>query len=146
LRADGLRICVVILRAATRLVFVVGLEGLFIGVLAEHLGVSKSGVFAHFRVKEELQLATVVAVEEIFAEEVTQPVLAEAFGLFRLRVLVARFLVYVEARTFFGGCFFAAVAAELDARTGFVRSRVVDFMTRWVGTLLAEVEEVRRRG
>jgi AcrR family transcriptional regulator len=145
-RSDGLRTRATILRAATRLASVVGLEGLSIGALAEHLGVSKSGVFAHFRAKEELQLATVAAAEEIFAEEVIQPALAEASGLPRLRALAARFFAHVEARTFPGGCFFAAAAAELDARTGPVRNRVADFMTRWAGTLLAEAKEARRRG
>ena len=134
-RSDGLRTRAAILRAATRLASVVGLEGLSIGALAEHLGVSKSGVFAHFRAKEELQLATVATAEEIFAEEVIQPALAEASGLPRLRALAARFFAHVEARTFPGGCFFAAAAAELDAR-----------MTRWAGTLLAEAKEARRRG
>jgi AcrR family transcriptional regulator len=146
LRADGLRTRAAILRAATRLASVVGLEGLSIGVLAEHLGVSKSGVFAHFRAKEELQLATVAAAEKIFEEEVIQPALAEAAGLARLHALAARYLAHVEARTFPGGCFFAAAAAELDARSGPVRSRVADFMTRWAGRLLAEAKEARRRG
>src|SRR3954464_12887965 len=80
-RADGERSRNAILRAAARLASVLGLEGLSIGVLAEHLGVSKSGVFAHFKSKEELQLATVDTAGEIFAAEVSGPGLAADPGL-----------------------------------------------------------------
>jgi AcrR family transcriptional regulator len=146
LRADGARSRAAILRAAADLASVVGLEGLSIGALAAHLGVSKSGVFAHFRSKEELELATIETAEAIFAEEVLRPALAAPPGLARLRALAERFLVHVERRTFPGGCFFAAAAAEFDARTGPVRERVTRFVGDWLDTVRRYVEEAKRLG
>jgi AcrR family transcriptional regulator len=145
-RADGERSRAAILRAAADLASVVGLEGLSIGALAEHLGVSKSGVFAHFRSKEELELATIETAEAIFAEEVVRPALAAPPGLARLRTLAERFLDHVERRTFPGGCFFAAAAAEFDARTGRVRDRVTRFVRGWSDTVRRLVDEAKGLG
>jgi len=145
-RADGERSRKAILRAAAELASVVGLEGLSIGALAEHLGVSKSGVFAHFRSKEELELATIETAGEIFAEEVLRPGLAASPGVDRLRALADAFLAHVERRTFPGGCFFAAAAAEFDSRTGPVRDRVTRFTRAWSETVGTLVGEARRLG
>ena len=79
-REDGARSRAAILEAAARLATVEGLDGLSIGRLAEHVGMSKSGLFAHFGSKEELQLATIDTASEIFAEEVVSPALAAALG------------------------------------------------------------------
>jgi AcrR family transcriptional regulator len=146
LRSDGARSRAAILRAAADLASVVGLEGLSIGALAAHVGVSKSGVFAHFRSKEELELATVEAAEAIFIEEVFRPALAAPPGLARLRAVAERFLGHVERRTFPGGCFFAAAAAEFDARTGPVRDRVKHFVGGWLDTIRRLVDEAKGRG
>src|SRR5215831_11024923 len=75
-RADGERTRAAILRAAASLATVEGLEGLSIGHLADAIGMSKSGLYAHFGSKQELQLATVDEAERIFDEEVVQPALA----------------------------------------------------------------------
>ena len=72
-RADGARSRQAILHAATELATVEGLDGLSIARLAEHAGMSKSGLFAHFRSKEDLQLATIDAAAEMFDREVMQP-------------------------------------------------------------------------
>src|SRR4029453_7723185 len=98
-RSDGERSRGPILRAAARLATVEGLDGLTIGRLASETGMSKSGLFAHFGSKEELQLATIDTAEEIFEGEVLRPAL-EAEGLARLRALCERFLSHVDRKVF----------------------------------------------
>lgn len=120
-----------ILRRAAEIASVEGLEGLSIGRLATELAVSKSGVFAHFGSKEELQLATVRAAAKIFVDEVVAPV-EGATGLDRLERLLDGWLAYSQRRTFPGGCFFYSVQAEFDARTGRVRDSIAEFDRRWV--------------
>src|SRR5262249_60952284 len=79
-RADGERTRATILRAAASLATIEGLEGLSIGHLADAIGMSKSGLYAHFGSKQELQLATVDAAERILDDEVVQPALAARPG------------------------------------------------------------------
>jgi AcrR family transcriptional regulator len=133
-RADGARTRRVILDAAVRLATVEGLDGLSIGDLAGATGVSKSGLYAHFGSKEELQLATVRAARRLFIDVVVTPALS-ATGLDRLRALCESFLSYVERRTLPGGCFFAAAAAELGGRTGPVRVLVAEYQREWTDLL-----------
>jgi AcrR family transcriptional regulator len=123
-RADGERTRGAILRAAASLATVEGLEGLSIGHLAGAIGMSKSGLYAHFGSKQELQLATVDEAERIFSDEVIQPALAATPGLAQLATACEAFFGYVERRVFPGGCFFAATALEMGTRPGPVRERV----------------------
>jgi AcrR family transcriptional regulator len=123
-RADGERARAAILRAAASLATVDGLEGLSIGNLAAAIGMSKSGLYAHFGSKQELQLATVEEAERIFDEEVVQPALAASPGLAQLAAVCEAFFGYLQGRTFPGGCFFAATAMEMGPRTGPVKERV----------------------
>ena len=120
-----------ILRRAAEIASVEGLEGLSIGRLAGELEVSKSGVFAHFGSKEELQLATVRAAAAIFVRQVVEPALVEPPGLARLTLLLDGWLAYSERRTFPGGCFFYAVQAEFDARPGRVRDAIAGYGLEW---------------
>ena len=120
-RSDGLRSREAILREAARLATVEGIEGLSLGRLADAVGMSKSGLFAHFRSKEELQLATIETADAIFQAEVVNPALAAAPGIARLRALCEAFLDHLERGVFPGGCFFASVAAEIDTHPGPVR-------------------------
>jgi AcrR family transcriptional regulator len=120
-----------ILRRAAEIASVEGLEGLSIGRLATELEVSKSGVFAHFGSKEELQLATVRAAAAIFARQVVDPALVEPPGLARLTAMLDGWLAYSENRTFPGGCFFYAVQAEFDARPGRVRDAIAGYGREW---------------
>ena len=120
-----------ILRRAAEIASVEGLEGLSIGRLATELAVSKSGVFAHFGSKEELQLATVRAAAAIFVRQVVEPALVEPPGLARLTVMLDGWLAYSEDRTFPGGCFFYAVQAEFDARPGRVRDAIAGYGREW---------------
>src|SRR5215468_6997181 len=96
-RSDGERSRQAILREATRLATVEGVEGLSLGRLADAVGMSKSGLFAHFRSKEELQLATIEAADEIFENRVLEPGSEASGGLERLRRLLDGYLEYVES-------------------------------------------------
>ena len=124
-RADGRRTRAAILRQAVSLAAVDGLDGLSIGRLAAALGISKSGLYAHFGSKQDLQLAIVGEAEQIFDAEVVQPGLAAEPGLARLLVLCDSFLDHLERQTFPGGCFFSGAALELAMRPGPVNERVV---------------------
>ena len=123
-RADGERTRSAILRAAASLATVDGLEGLSIGHLAAATGMSKSGLYAHFGSKQELQLATVEEAGRILAEQVAQPALAAPPGLAQLVAVCDAFFDYLQRRTFPGGCFFAAAALEMGTRPGPVKERV----------------------
>lgn len=120
-----------ILDHAAGIASVEGLEGLSIGRLASDLNVSKSGVFAHFGAKEELQLATVRWAREVFIAEVVTPALRAPAGLRRLWRLYDNWLDYANRRVFPGGCFFAAAIAEFDARPGRVRDAVAESVREW---------------
>src|SRR5215813_5425076 len=98
-----------ILGEAARLATVEGLEGLSIGQLASSIGMSKSGLYAHFGSKEELQLATIETAQEIFDREVTTPGMAAPKGE-QLYAMCDAFLSHVEREVFPGGCFFASAA------------------------------------
>lgn len=124
-----------ILLAATKLATTKGLDGLSIGDLAAAVGMSKSGLYAHFKSKEDLELATIAAASNIFDREVLRPAMAAPAGIQRLLALADSFLGHLERRVFPGGCFFAAVAMELDTRPGLARDRVVEVQQQWL-TLL----------
>src|SRR5271165_1240606 len=118
-----------------------GLEALTIGRLAASAGVSKSGLFAHFGNKQELQLATIAAARVIFAREVIEPALGAEEGLPRLRATLAAWLDYFRRDVFPGGCFFQAASLEFDGRPGPIRDRVLEVMNEW----LAWLGELARR-
>ena len=134
-RADGERTRGAILRAAASLATVDGLEGLSIGNLATATGMSKSGLYAHFGTKQDLQLATVAEAERIFDEEVVQPALAARPGLAQLAAVCEAYLEYVQRRVFPGGCFFAATALEMGTRPGPVRERVAAIYSGYTALL-----------
>ena len=134
-RADGERTRGAILRAAASLATVDGLEGLSIGNLAAAIGMSKSGLYAHFGSKEELQLATVEAADRIFQDVVVQPALAAPPGLARLVALCDAYFDYLQRGTFPGGCFFAAAALEMGTRPGPVKERVAAWESAFAALL-----------
>ena len=117
-RADGERTHAVILEAATKLASIEGVHGLTIGRLADETGISKSGLYAHFGSKEQLQLEVIQAAGEIVMREVVEPAMAEPEGLPRLQAMLENFFSYVEREVFPGGCFFSSLLAEADAREG----------------------------
>lgn len=124
-----------ILLAATKLATTKGLYGLSLGDLAAEVGMSKSGLYAHFTSKEDLDLATIETAAAIFDREVLQPALMARAGTERLKALASSFLSHLDRRVFPGGCFFAAVAAELDTRPGLARDRVVEVLDKWFSLL-----------
>ncbi len=145
-RSDGIRTRQAILEEAARLATVEGLDGLSLGRLAEQVGMSKSGLFAHFGSKEELQLATVETATEIFNRIVVEPAAAAPNGLERLRALLDGFLGHVEVAVFPGGCFFASVATELDTRSGPVRDSAFAVVRDWTEALETAVRDAQADG
>ena len=115
------------MREAVSLATVDGLEGLSIGNLADALDMSKSGVYAHFGSKQDLQLATVDEAERIFQAEVIEPALAAAPGLAQLVALCDAFFDHLARRTFPGGCFFAGAVLEMGTRPGPVKEQIAAF-------------------
>jgi AcrR family transcriptional regulator len=142
-RSDGERSRNAILREAGQLATVEGINGLSISRLAEAVGMSKSGLFAHFGSKEELQVATIEAARAVFTTEVIDPALAAPTALERVRRLAENFLRYVEGGLYPGGCFFASIAAEMAMRPGPVRDgavQVVDDFSRRLETAVREAQ------
>jgi AcrR family transcriptional regulator len=145
-RSDGERSRNAILREAAQLATVEGLNGLSIGRLADAVGMSKSGLFAHFGSKQELQLATIEVASAIFSEQVLEPALVAPTGFERLRLLADGYLRYIEAANFPGGCFFASIAAEMDTHPGPVRDIAVGFMADWLALLAKTIGEAQAEG
>lgn len=145
-RSDGERTHAAILEVATKLASVDGLEGLTIGRLADALEVSKSGVYAHFGSKEQLQLETIDAARAIFEREVIAPAQKAPAGLGRLEALCEAYLSYVERLVFPGGCFFASLLAEMDARSGAAHELVQGGERQWLGMLQGLAADAQRRG
>jgi AcrR family transcriptional regulator len=123
-----------------------GLQGLTVGRLADDLGMSKSGLFAHFGSKEELQLATVEMARQIFIDQITQPALSAPKGMPRLWSIIDRWLAYIERGIFKGGCFFTAASFEFDSRRGSVRDRIAEIMREWIGVLVRALQQAQQAG
>jgi AcrR family transcriptional regulator len=130
-RSDGERTREAILREAVSLATLDGLQGLSIGNLAGALDMSKSGIYAHFGSKQDLQLATVDEAERIFQTEVIEPALAAPAGLAQLVAVCDAYLDHLLRRTFPGGCFFASAVLEVGTRPGPVKERVAAFQNRF---------------
>ncbi len=145
-QARGLRTREAILARAVDIASVHGLEGLTVGSLAEQLRMSKSGLFAHFGSKQDLQLATIEAARTIFIKKVTRPALAAPRGMPRLWGLVEQWLILVEKRFFPGGCFFSAASFEFDSRRGAVRDRIAAIMNEWIAVITRAVYEAQKAG
>jgi AcrR family transcriptional regulator len=146
-RARGARTRAQILETAANLASVEGLEGLTIGRLATELGMSKSGLFAHFGSKEELQLATIGAAREIFAREVVAPAREAERGLPRLEALIAAKLRYERGEIFDGGCFFETVRGEFDSRRpGPVRDAIEADLDEWNALMLRAIRSAISAG
>lgn len=135
-----------ILVRAAQIASVEGLEGLSIGRLATELRVSKSGVFAHFGAKEELQLATIEFANGVFVAEVVEPAQRIPPGVARLLGLYEHWLRYSRERVFAGGCFFFSVTTEFDARTGRVHDRLARTQSAWIAHQRRIVVDARQLG
>ena len=129
--AKGERTREAILTHALALATRIGLEGLTIGRLAEDLHMSKSGLFAHFRSKEALQLEALRLARTRMIEQVVRPALTAPRGEARVRALFAGWLEWERSPTLPGGCPFMAASFELDDRPGPVREFVVQALRDW---------------
>lgn len=128
-----------ILDQALRLASEVGLEGATIGRLAAATDLSKSGLFAHFTSKEELQVQTLEHAARRFVEVVVRPALAAPRGEPRLRALFDNWLLWPRAVPQPGGCIFVAASAELDDRPGPARDRLVRLQREWLDVIAGAV-------
>jgi len=145
-RADGVESRHAILDAAARLATTHGLDGLSIGELASHIGMSKSGLYAHFKSKEELELATIDAAAEIFENDVIRKIPESLRGIARVTALSEAFFEHLARRVYPGGCFFATVAAQLAPRPGRARDRVMQLQGAWVAQFTAALRQARDDG
>jgi AcrR family transcriptional regulator len=135
-----------ILETAAKLASEEGLEPLSIGRLAEATGMSKSGLFAHFGSKEELQIATVEHAAALFVEEVIAPARDAPRGVARVWALCDHMIAYTERAVFPGGCFFAATSTEFSHRPGPVRDRITQMIASWLSYLEHAVEQAHEAG
>ncbi len=136
IETKGERTRAAILDHAVDLATVEGLEGLTIGRLAADLKMSKSGLFAHFGSKQDLQLATVAAAAASFRAHVIEPALDSPDGAPRLRAMADRYLDYSD--TFTGGCFWASTSSEYDDRPGPVRDAIAAALDAWMAELVRQ--------
>jgi AcrR family transcriptional regulator len=123
-----------------------GLEGVSLARLASELGISKSGLFAHFDSKEELQLATLRAARRFFSRHAVEPAESEPEGLPRLAALVDAWLTYLGEDAARGGCLFIEGAAEYNGRSGPVREMIAETMARWLEILTDQAKIAAERG
>ncbi|MEN9375866.1 MAG: hypothetical protein RL710_1023 [Pseudomonadota bacterium] len=135
----------VIVDAALALAAQIGLEGLSIGALAEVTQMSKSGVFAHFGSREELQISVIREYYSRFADEVFFPAMQEARGLPRVRALFANWMkrVAVELQS---GCIFISGAVEFDDRPGPVRDELASSVKIWLAAMYRAVVQAKEEG
>src|SRR4051812_36088754 len=130
--ARGERTRTAVLDAAVALATEAGLDGLSLGQLAEALGVSKSGLFAHWRSKEELQLATVERALEQWRARIVAPTLRAPRGVRRLWTVHESRIDFYAAAVLPGGCFFTNAQFEYNARPGALRDRVAELCHEWI--------------
>jgi AcrR family transcriptional regulator len=130
-----------ILDAALRIVSRAGLEGLTIGTLADAMGMSKSGLFAHFGSREELLLAVLEHGQGEFVDVVMKPALAQPRGLPRLRSMFINWLDWTESAELPGGCPMIAGATEFDDKPGPVRDMLASGQRAWIDVLKRAVRQ-----
>lgn len=135
-----------ILEQATNLASVVGLDGLSIGNLATHTGLSKSGLFGHFGSKENLQVETLKAASSLFKDRVVVPALAVERGVPRLNELFERWLSWDTNTGLEGGCIFITASAELDDKPGQARDFLVLRWREWNEVIRRIAEGAVERG
>ena len=146
LKTKGERTREAILETAAALATQEGLEPLSIGRLVDAMEMSKSGLFAHFGSKEELQLATVDHAAALFRREVIDPAREAPKGVARVWALCERMVDYAERQVFPGGCFFASASAEFNNRPGQVRDRVGEMIRSWLSYLEHAVAQAQEAG
>jgi AcrR family transcriptional regulator len=142
----GERTRTAVLDQALLLATVAGLDGLSLSQVADALGVSKSGLFAHWRSKQDLQLGVIDQARAQWTDWVIRPALAEPAGVRRLWAVHDRRLGFYEAGVLPGGCFFANAQFEFNARPGVIRDRLATEQTAWMDFLTRLATEACERG
>lgn len=145
-RARGQRTRLQILEAAAALASVEGLEGLSLGRLSEHLGISKSGLYAHFGSKEELQLATIRVAAEMYGRDVMAKALLADEGPAQIVAFADAFLDYVRHGPFPGGCFFIASFLDPANMRETVREALADVQRQLLDFFAANARLAQARG
>lgn len=135
-----------ILDRAADLASLVGLNGLTIGTLASHTGMSKSGLFQHFGSKEQLQVETLRAGVDRFVESVVRPALKTRRGTVRVRALFDRWLQWATDDGLAGGCLFVAASIELDDQPGAARDYLVEHQTMWLDVIATTARKAVEMG
>ena len=136
---------VAIVDAALRMAAQVGLEGLSIGSLAETMGMSKSGVFAHFGSRDELQISVIREYYARFEAQVFQPAMAQPRGLPRVRALFENWMRFASAELD-SGCIFISGAVEFDDRPGPVRDALAEAVDAWIEAMTRAVAQACEQG
>lgn len=135
-----------ILEHAGKLASQLGVEGVTIGRLAVDLALSKSGLFAHFRSKEELQLQLLEYARLRFVDTVIDPAFRAPAGEERVQAIFDHWLLWPEKSALPGGCIFVAASFELDDRPGPVRERLAQLQGEWFDSLARAAESAVKRG
>lgn len=123
-----------------------GLDGVTIGLLADEVGLSKSGLFAHFKSKEALQVAILEEAASRFVAGVVSPALRKPRGEPRVRALYENWLQWIRSDFLPGGCIFIQAMVELDDRPGPARDRLVSTQRDWIDTLATAARIARDEG
>lgn len=142
----GERTRTAVLDAAVRLASQAGLDGLSLGQLADVMGVSKSGLFAHWKSKEDLQLATIEHAKEQWIRYVITPALAAPHGVRRLWALHVRRMAFYSDDVLPGGCFFGNVEFEYNAKPGVVKDRLAELFLDWISMIERMITEAMDAG
>ena len=132
-----------ILRRAISLASVVGLEGLTIGGLASEMGLSKSGLIAHFGTKETLQLSVLQSAAQLFANRVVIPARREPAGEARVRAQFNKWLEWPTSQELPGGCLFVTATTEFDDRPGVLRFFLNKVQKEWIDVVQGAVREAK---
>jgi AcrR family transcriptional regulator len=122
-----------------------GLAGLTIGRLARDLGMSKSGLFAHFRSKRSLEIATINEARNLFNSQVLAPAMAANEGIERLWVLCHSWLAHIQRRVFPGGYFFTGAFFECAERSGAIEDEINRIAREWWEMLRSAVQKAQDR-
>lgn len=134
-----------IVEAALGLATQIGVEGLSIGALAEVTGMSKSGVFAHFGSREELQISVILEYHRRFEEEVFTPALAAPRGLPRLRALFGNWMKRTSVELD-SGCIYISGAVDFDDRPGPVRDALANIVQTWHAAMKRAISIAKEEG
>jgi AcrR family transcriptional regulator len=135
-----------ILQQGLALMSQAGLAGVTLGVLAEQVGMSKSGLFAHFRSKEDVQIGLLRYMAQFATEQVVQPAMSADEGLPRLQALVRNWFGWAQRAGLPGGCPVAAGLFEFDDVDGAVRNEILAMESQWRGLLTQLVQKAIERG